>query len=293
MEIVKEKKTTVIVLCRCPLQQRIASSITDFIYSHGGTIIDFEQYVDVEMDPASYYARLEWDLGTGGLDVDQVRSQFDVEVAKPFFMEWEVFDSSKPCRLAILGTTEIGGLYKILMSCLSGAWNAEVPLIVSNRTNLEQEAKRFGIAFHHFPITKENKKSQELEMRRLFAEHQIDLVVLARYMQIVSSILIDPYRNRMINIHHSMLPAFVGAKPYHQARRRGVKFIGATGHYVTEELDAGPIIEQGTIRITHRQTVKELMAEGRDLESTVLSKAVELHINRRVIVDGGRTIVFN
>jgi formyltetrahydrofolate deformylase len=179
------------------------------------------------------------------------------------------------------------------MHCISGLWNAKVALVISNHPDLESETRRFEVPFHHTPINANNKEDHENHQLDLLREANIELVVLARYMQIVSERLIAHYRNRIINIHHSMLPAFAGAKPYQQAYNRGVKLIGATSHYVTYELDAGPIIAQDMVSVTHRKSVPELMDMGRQLETKVLSQAVSLHVNRRVMVEEGRTIIFD
>ena len=223
---------------------------------------------------------------------EEIREAFETEIASRFKMEWALYFTQAPVRIAVMVTKETGGLYQIMMHCTSRLWNAEVPVIVSNRTDLRDVVERFGVEFKHLQITKENKAEQEAAILNLYRRNEIDLVVLARYMQIITSTLIDAFRNRIINIHHSMLPAFVGAQPYHQARRRGVKFIGATGHYVTEELDAGPIIEQDTVRISHKDSVDELINEGRSLETLVLCRAIEAHVKRRIIVYGGRTVIF-
>lgn len=281
-----------VILCSCPLARRIASEITDFLYNHDGRIVDYDQYVDMELDSPRFFARVEWDMDRFGLSPEETAERFQQEVADHFDMEWQIHFTRQPARIAVMVTKETGGLYQIMMNCTAGHWNAEVPVIASNRTDLTEVVSQFGLELTHFPISKENKAAQEAAIRDLFLTERVDLVVLARYMQIVTGTLIDPFRDRIINIHHSMLPAFVGAKPYHQARRRGVKFIGATGHYVTEELDAGPIIEQETTRISHLSTTAELVNEGRNLETTVLCKAIELHIQRRIIVHDGRTVVF-
>jgi formyltetrahydrofolate deformylase len=283
---------TAVILCSCPLQRRIASEITDFLYNHSGSIIDYDQYVDLDLETPRFFARVEWDLDSFELKDEEIRTAFESEIASRFDMQWELHLQRKPVRLAVMVTKETAGLYQIMMNCTSNHWNAKVPIILSNRTDLEGIVGQFGVDFKHLPITKETKEEQEQAMLALYRANEIDLVILARYMQIVTSTLIDPFRYRMINIHHSMLPAFAGARPYHQARKRGVKFIGATGHYVTEELDAGPIIEQETVRISHKNTVAELVNEGRNLETVVLCKAIELHVQRRIIVHGGRTVIF-
>ena len=190
-------------------------------------------------------------------------------------------------------TKEVAHLYELLMHCITGLWNAKVAMVISNHPDLEVETRRFEVTFHHTPVNVNNKEEHENLQLKLLCEADIELVVLARYMQIVTEKLITPYRNHMINIHHSMLPAFAGARPYQQAYDRGVKLIGATSHFVTEDLDAGPIIAQDVISVTHRKSVPELMEMGRQLETKVLSRAVGLYVNRRVLVEEGRSIIFD
>lgn len=183
-------------------------------------------------------------------------------------------------------------MYNLVVPVISGTWNASIPLILCNHPDLETEARRFGIDYHCIPINKGNKAEQEQQRLQLLQDYRIDLVVLARYMQIVTKTIIDPFRNRIINIHHSLLPAFVGGNAYQQAHDRGVKLIGATSHYVTQELDAGPIIAQETTPVDHTKTVAELVDQGRELEAMVLRRAVDLHVKRRLVIDRNRTIVF-
>jgi len=280
-----------VILAACPLQKGVAAAITQTFYRRGFDICGYEQYVDHERK--HFFARVEWEPRRVSMDVEELQAVFKEEVADAYGMQWSFWPGGRPVRMAVFVTSEMAHLYDILMRGIAGLWNAEVVLIVSNKENLGAEAERFGVAFRHAPIDSNNKAVQEERELELLGEHQVDLVVLARYMQIVTRRLIEPYRNRLINIHHSMLPAFPGARPYQQAHDRGVKLIGATSHYVTEDLDAGPIIWQDVVRVDHRKTVPQLIELGRDLETRVLARAVGLHIARRVWVHEGRTIIFD
>ncbi len=282
---------TMILLAKAPLKAGVSAAITQFVYNNGWEIRSHDQWVDHKKQ--NYFVRLEWDLPSGGVTPKDVHRAFEADVALPHGMNWKLWFGQKPIRMAVFVTKEMAHLYELLMHCITGLWNAEVALVISNRPDLEAEARRFGVKFHHTPVNPNNKKEHENHQLELLREADIELVVLARYMQIVTKRLIAPYRNRMINIHHSMLPAFAGARPYQQAYDRGVKLIGATSHYVTEELDAGPIIAQDVASVTHRKSVPELIEMGRRLETKVLSQAVGLHINRRVLVEDGRTIIFD
>jgi formyltetrahydrofolate deformylase len=213
-------------------------------------------------------------------------------LAGRYEMKWNIYFSDVPPRMAIFVSKFDHCLFDILARYQAGEWNAEIPLIVSNHEDLRPVAERFGIPFHYFQITKENKKEQEQLELELLQQNNIDFVVLARYMQVVSEDFINAYPNKIINIHHSFLPAFPGAKPYHSAYKRGVKIIGATSHYVTTDLDEGPIIEQDVTRISHRDTIDNLVRKGRDLEKIVLSRAIYAHIRRRVLVYQNKTVVF-
>jgi len=279
---------SVVALVSCSLQKGIAAGLVQFAYNRGETILDYDQYVDTQR--GRFFARLEWSPISD--DEDALRSDFTQTVVTPFDLEWQLHFSGRPVRIGVLVTREMAHLYNLLVPVISGRWNASIPLIICNHPDLETEARRFGIDYHYIPINKEDKAEQERCQLQLLQDYRIDLVVLARYMQIVTKTLIDPFRNRIINIHHSLLPAFVGANPYQQSHDRGVKLIGATSHYVTEELDAGPIIAQETTPVDHTKTVTELIDLGRELETTVLRRAVDLHVKKRIIVDRNRTIVF-
>jgi len=259
---------TVILLAKAPLKASVGAVITQFIYKNGWVIRSHDQWVDHKKQ--SYFVRLEWDFPSGDVAPEDVRQAFEAEVALPHEMNWDMWFRQEPVRIAVFVTKEMAHLYELLMHCISGLWNAEVALVISNHPDLEAETRRFEVAFHHTPVNANNKEEHENHQLELLSEANIELVVLARYMQIVTERLIAPYRNHMINIHHSMLPVFAGARPYQQAYDRGVKLIDATSHYVTEDLDAGPIIAQDVLSVTHRNSVPELIEMGRRLETKVL-----------------------
>jgi len=278
-----------VLLISCPDQPGIVAAVTAFIAQHGGNIIDLEQHSDEES--RAFFMRLEWDRRAFDLALDDIPTAF-APVAARFGMTWEVRRRDLRPRIALFVTREPHCLIELLARQQGGEWNADIPLVISNRDELRGVTERFGVPFHHLPVDPANKPAQEAKALALLAEHRIDLVVLARYMQVVTGGFIRHYSNRMINIHHSFLPAFPGARPYHQAYARGVKVIGATSHYVTEELDAGPIIAQDIARVSHRDSVEDLIRKGRDVEKLVLARAVAAHLEHRVLVYGNRTIVF-
>lgn len=283
-------KRTAILLAHCPDQQGIIANVTDFLHSNKGNIISLEQHVDGERN--HFFMRVEWELDGFLIPKEKVEEFFKTLIADRYQMQWELHFSDQPARMAIFVSKMSHCLYDILQRWASKEWGTEKPIIISNHTNLEYIAKRFDVPFYHFPITKENKVEQEQKMLKLLDEQGIDLIVLARYMQIITDTLISTYNNRIINIHHSFLPAFIGAKPYHQAYQRGVKVIGATSHFVTAELDAGPIIEQDVVKISHRQSIKDLIRKGKDVEKLVLSRAIWLMLNHRILAYQNRTVVF-
>ncbi|HET7451759.1 MAG TPA: formyltetrahydrofolate deformylase [Thermoanaerobaculia bacterium] len=279
-----------ILLLTCPLRLGLAARLTEFVYSHGGRILYHDQYVDGET--TRYFTRLKWDLA-GFAAADAEIGGLVGEIVRGCDAEWSLHFSDERLRMAIFVSKDPACLYDLLARSHSGEWNVEVPIVVSNHPDLADAAERFGVEFRAFDVTAENRRAVEEEQRRLLRERRVDFVVLARYMQIVSEGLVEEFPNRIINIHHAFLPAFPGARPYHAARARGVKMIGATSHYVTAQLDAGPIIEQDVLRVSHRHMVGDLIRLGRDLEKTVLARAVWSHIRRRIIVHGGRTVVFD
>lgn len=287
----QNRSTHAILLASCPLQKGVAASLTQFVYDLEAEIVDYDQYVDTAKN--HFYCRIEWCGTPEEVNPETLRTRFRDEIAMPYQLDWHLRFRTGPMRLAVFVTRELAHLYTLLMKCLSGQWHARIELIISNHPDLASEAARFEVPYHHLPIDKNNKAQQEARQLDLLKKHRIDLLVLARYMQVVTDKIILPYEDRIINIHHSMLPAFTGAKPYHQAHARGVKLIGATSHYVTKSLDAGPIIVQDVKLIDHRKSVSELVVLGRDLEAHVLARAVALHIDSRTIVSDGRTIVFD
>lgn len=282
---------SVTLLLRCPLRLGMAADLTRFIYTHKGRILYHDQYVDAESD--HYYTRLRWDVSGFSLAVQEMTRSLAALIGDGAETEWSLHFSDEIPRMAVFVSKDPGCLYDILARSHSGEWAVEVPVIVGNHPDLKPVARKFGIEFRAFSITKENKSDVEEQQLALLESHRVDLVVLARYMQVVTARFVQAYPNRIINIHHAFLPAFPGARPYHAARERGVKIIGATSHYATETLDAGPIIEQDVRRVTHRHSVKDLIRFGRDLEKVVLLRAIWSHLRRKIIVHNGRTVVFD
>ncbi len=280
---------TAILLVSCPDRAGIVATVSAFLYENRGNIVDIDQHVDPE--ESVFFMRVEWELDGFGIS----RSALGAELGplfERFDMAWELHFSDVVPRVALFVTKDNHCFYDLLSRHESGELRMDIPLIVSNREDLKPVAERFAIPFRHFPISRENKEAQERAEIRLLRDEDIDLVVLARYMQILSPLMTEAFPCRIINIHHSFLPAFPGARPYHSAHRRGVKLVGATSHYVTEDLDEGPIIAQGVTPVSHRDSVQDFIRKGRALEQTVLSRAVWLHLNRRTLVHANRTVVF-
>ena len=275
----------------CPDQPGIIAVITDFINANGGNILYLDQYVD--KDNGIFYMRVEWDLDNFGIPTEKIRDYFETLYAIKYNMEFKISFTKRKQRMAIFVSKMSHCLYDILARYIAGEWDVEIPVIISNHPDMEIVAKQFNIPYEVIPVTRQNKEEMEALEFEILDRYQIDFIVLARYMQVLSENFINRYPNRIINIHHSFLPAFVGAKPYHAAYDRGVKLIGATSHYVTTELDAGPIIEQDIVRITHKDTVNDLVKKGRDLEKIVLSRAVEKHIQRKILTYNNKTVVFS
>lgn len=279
------------LLLHCPDRPGILAEVTDFITVNKGNIIYLDQYVDHVEN--IFFMRIEWELKDFLIPQEKIEDYFSTLYARKYDMDFRLYFSGVKPRMAIFVSKMSHCLFDLLARYTAGEWNVEVPFIVSNHPDLQSVAERFGVPFHLFPITKDNKEEQERKEMELLEQHRIDFVVLARYMQIISEKMIAAYPNRIINIHHSFLPAFVGAKPYHAAFERGVKIIGATSHYVTTELDAGPIIEQDVVRITHKDSVQDLVNKGKDLEKIVLSRAVQKHIEHKVLAYKNKTVIFN
>ena len=287
----QEKKNTATLLIHCPDKQGILATVTEFLKQNKGNVIYLDQHVDRQ--EKIFYMRVEWELDNFAIPTDKIGEYFETLIASHLNMTWRLYSSNVIPRMALFVSKMPHCLFDILARYTAGEWDVEIPIIISNHETLKPVAERFGIDFHYFPITKENKAEQEKREIELLKKHNISFVVLARYMQILSSDFVKYYPNKVINIHHSFLPAFAGAKPYHAAHERGVKIIGATSHYVTTDLDAGPIIEQDVTRCSHVDTVQNLIRKGRDLEKIVLSQAVYKHLQRKILVFKNRTVVFN
>ncbi|MFV0590106.1 MAG: formyltetrahydrofolate deformylase [Draconibacterium sp.] len=287
----REKKNTAILLIHCPDKQGILATVTEFLNKNKGNILYLDQHVDRQ--EKIFYMRVEWELENFAIPRDKIGEYFDTLIGAPLQMHWRIYFSDTVPKMALFVSKMPHCLFDILGRYTAGEWDVEIPMIISNHETLKPVAERFDIPFYHFPVNKENKAEQEAEEIGLLRKHDIDFVVLARYMQVLSEDFVQQFPNKVINIHHSFLPAFAGAKPYHAAHQRGVKIIGATSHYVTSELDAGPIIEQNVTRCSHVDTVEKLVRKGRDLEKIVLSQAVYKHLQRKILVYKNRTVVFN
>ncbi len=278
------------MLISCPDGPGIVAAVSRFLFDHEANIVQSDQYT---MDPAGgmFFMRIEFDLP--GLDdrLEQLKTEF-AEIAGRFSMNWQIFQVSHKKRLAIFVSKEDHCLVELLWQWQAGDLDADIALVVSNHPDMKEYVESFGIPYHHIPVTAETKTEAERRQLEVIG-NDIDVIILARYMQIISPAFIEHYRHRIINIHHSFLPAFVGGKPYAQAYARGVKIIGATAHYVTEELDGGPIIEQDVQRVSHRDDVNELKRIGRTIERVVLARAVKWHIEDRILVHQNKTVVFN
>ena len=283
--------STATMLIYCPDEKGIILSVTNYISTNNGNIVDLDQHVDSEQK--IFFMRVEWTLSDFNIPRENIGAHFGSEVAQKYQMQYTIHFRDEKIRMALMVSKMDHCFNDILSRYKSGEWNVEIPLIISNHPDMEETANRFGIPYHYIPVSKQTKVEQEKKQLQLLSDHNIDFVVLARYMQILSENFIKDYSNRIINIHHSFLPAFPGAKPYHSAHERGVKIIGATSHYVTKELDAGPIIAQSTANISHKDRVEDLVRKGRDIEKVVLSRAIWYHVNRRILSYGNRTIIFD
>lgn len=282
---------TTILLIQCPDQKGIISDVTSFVYEHKGNIVYIDQYVDREN--AAFFMRLEAELDEEQFPHKTFTQAFTDGPAKKFSMNWSHQPKSYKPKMAVFVSKYDHCLYDLLGRYKAGELAVDIPFILSNHQDLVPVASAFDIPFYHVPVTAITKEAATQKHIELLANHQADFIVLARYMQIIPPALINLYKSKIINIHHSFLPAFPGAKPYHSAFERGVKIIGATSHYVTEELDAGPIIEQGVAQVSHNHSVAQLIAKGRDLEKMVLANAVKNHVAKKVLVYGNKTVVFN
>ena len=282
---------TAILLIHCPDKPGILASVSEFINTNKGNILYLDQWVNNEED--IFFMRIEWDLTEFLIPRDKINEYFGTLFGARFQMTYTLYFKDIKPRMAVFVSKMSHCLYDMLARYADDEWNVEIPLIVSNHPDLQEIAERFGIEYRYFPVTKENKAEQEAVMLALLKDYNIDFVVLARYMQVLTESFIKNYPNAIINIHHSFLPAFMGAKPYHAAHARGVKIIGATSHYVTADLDAGPIIEQDVVHITLKDTVERLVKKGQDLEKIVLSRGVTKHIEHKILAYNNRTVVFD
>lgn len=283
-------KNTATLLITCPDRKGIGVAVADFLYEHNANVLHSDQHQDAEND--LFLMRIEWELDDFSLSANAFSGAFE-SIAKRFDMQWQLKRSQQPIKIALMVSQYDHCLADLLHRHKNGELVCEIPLIISNHESTRSLAEFYGIDFHYLPVTKETKAEVEAKQFALFDAHNIDLIVLARYMQILSPSFVSRYPQQIINIHHSFLPAFIGAKPYHRAFERGVKLIGATAHYVTEDLDEGPIIEQDIKRISHRDQVKHLIQKGRDLERIVLSQAVRWHIENRILLYANKTVIFD
>lgn len=282
--------SSAILLIHCPDNKGIVATVSEFIYKNNGNITFLDQHVDALRQV--FFMRIEWELENFIIPDDKIDEYFATLIAQKYDMKWQLHFSHETPRMAIFVSKLPHCLYDILSRWKSKEIDVEIPLIISNHPDLEPVARQFGIDFHLFAVNSDNKREQEQAQLQLLAEHKVEFIVLARYMQILSDDFISKYRNKIINIHHSFLPAFPGAKPYHSAFERGVKIIGATSHYVTADLDAGPIIAQDVIRVSHADSVEDLVRKGRDLEKVILSRSIWHHLQRQILVFQNRTVVF-
>lgn len=285
----KKNELTAILLFSCPDRIGLVSRISHFIFERGGNIIDLDEHVDPEEQIFSI--RVAWDMNNFSIPPSDLKEAF-TPLAKEFKATWDIKFLEKKIKIAIFVSKYDHCLHEILWRNKTGEFRIDISLIISNHADLETLANQYQIPFYVFPIAKNNKVDQELEELKLLAEHHVDTIVLARYMQILSPEFVKNYPNKIINIHHSFLPAFIGSNPYKQAYQRGVKIIGATSHYVTEALDEGPIIAQDIVRISHKDNLKDLIRKGRDLERMILARALHFHSEHRVFVQGRKTIIF-
>ncbi|SFO32176.1 formyltetrahydrofolate deformylase [Algoriphagus ornithinivorans] len=271
-------------------QKGIVAAVSQFLFRYEGNILEVDQHVDEEL--GMFFMRAAWELESFSISKESIKQKFEEEVAGKFGMDFRLhFNFPKP-RMALFVSKLSHCLFDILGRHHAGQLEMDIPLVVSNHPDLRLVVESFGIKYEHIPVNNSNKEEAEAKQLELLEENQVDFIVLARYMQILSGKLIERFPNRIINIHHSFLPAFIGAKPYHAAYERGVKIIGATAHYVTEELDAGPIIEQEVARVRHHNTISELVQIGQDVEKVVLSKAIKYHLERKVLVVKNKTVIF-
>lgn len=284
------KTDTAIILAHCKDKKGIVATITDFLLNNNGNIISLSQHVDRDIN--HFFLRVEWELEGFSIPMEKIGDYFQTLIAGKFDMDWSIQFCDCIPRIGLMVSKYPHCFYDILARFDSGEWNIEIPLIISNHEKFKPVAEKYGIPFYHVPKSKNTRAEQEVKEIKLLKEHNVDLVILARYMQILTDNIVSEYPNKIINIHHSSLPAFVGANPYRSAYERGVKFMGATAHYVTPELDAGPIIIQDVIPISHRDSIADMKRKGADIEKIVFADAIWAHINHRVLIHRNKTVVF-
>lgn len=289
----QDMKPTAILLLHCPDEQGIISEVTKFITDNQGNIVYLDQYVDRE--DGMFFMRIEWELKNFTIPREKIYEYIDTLYSQRYSMTFNLYFNDERPRMAIFVSKMSHCLYDLLARYKAGEWNVDIPCIVSNHEDLRYVAEQFNIPYYVWSIKKGHSNKEEVEKAEmeLLKKEKVTFIVLARYMQIITDGMISAYPHKIINIHHSFLPAFIGAKPYHQAWERGVKIIGATSHYVTADLDAGPIIEQDVTRITHKDTPESLVLKGKDLEKIVLSRAVTKHIERKILTYNNKTIIFS
>ena len=289
----QDMKPTAMLLLHCPDEQGIISEVTKFITDNQGNIVYLDQYVDRE--DGMFFMRIEWELKNFTIPREKIYEYIDTLYSQRYSMTFNLYFNDERPRMAIFVSKMSHCLYDLLARYKAGEWNVDIPCIVSNHEDLRYVAEQFNIPYYVWSIKKDHSNKEEVEKAEmeLLKKEKVTFIVLARYMQIITDGMISAYPHKIINIHHSFLPAFIGAKPYHQAWERGVKIIGATSHYVTADLDAGPIIEQDVTRITHKDTPESLVLKGKDLEKIVLSRAVTKHIERKILTYNNKTIIFS
>lgn len=286
----EQNHQTAILLIHCEDQKGIIAAVTAFLSRNKGNVIDLDEHVDTH--EKFFFMRVEWEMDGFTIPANEFNDRFKEEIGDKYNMTFKIRFTGRKRKMAVFVSKYDHCLYDILGRYQSGEWHVDIPLIVSNHEDLRHIADRFDIPFHYLKITKENKAEQEKKQIELLKQYDVDFIVLARYMQILSENFVATFANRIINIHHSFLPAFPGAKPYHSAYERGVKIIGASSHYVTSDLDEGPLIEQDVVRVSHKDSIQSLMRKGRDLEKIVLSRAIWHHLEHKVMVFKNRTVIF-
>lgn len=284
------KNVTAVLLLSCPDRKGLVAGVSGFLYENNGNIIHADQHTDAEK--GIFLQRVEWEIKDFKIPREKIGNAFQ-PFAKKFNMKWQLRFSDYVPRMAVFASKEEHCLYELLLRQRMKEFNVEIPLIISNHPDLQPIAENFGVEFKYYPVSDNTRASYEKRIIRNLEEHDIELIALAKYMQVLSGKIISKYPNKIINIHHSFLPAFAGGRAYHQAHARGVKIIGATAHYVTEELDQGPIIEQDVIKVSHRDSVDDLFRKGKDMEKIVLARAVDLHLRNKILVYDNKTVIFD